>query len=165
MRLPRWVPWVEEVLKGSPAITGVQSFAEAGITDPQYGHVITLRTGARIQLQWMRTSPPSGDLGDEAIVTGEPPARATLPELPSTGRTPLRMVEEHLVALIANAAAESNAEIRTVEQKSTREAPGPRPCCVIVRMHSGADIFGAFRSLAPAGAGFSGGEHQQREEV
>jgi hypothetical protein len=162
MRLPRWVPWIEEVLNGSPAITSVQSFADAGITDPRYGHVITLRTGARIQLQWTRTSPPSGDLGDEAIVTGEPPARVTLPELPSTGRTPLRDIERHLVALIANA---GNPEIKTVEQKSTREDAGPRPCCVIVRFHNGADIFGAFRSLAPAGAGFSGGEHQQREEV
>ncbi|MEV3925138.1 hypothetical protein [Actinomadura coerulea] len=166
MRLPRWAPWVEDVLKGSPAFSSVQSFADAGITDPQYGHVITLRTGAQIMLQWARTSPPAGDLGEEAIVTGEPPARMTLPELPTTGRTPLRLVEEHLAALIANAAAEGNPEIRAVERKSTREDPGPRPCCVIVRMHSGADVFGTFRKTAPAGANLSSGsDFQQREEV
>ncbi|SNR27201.1 hypothetical protein [Actinomadura mexicana] len=163
MRLPRWAPWVEDVLKGSPAITGVKLFADAGITDPQYGHVITLRTGAQVALQWTRTSPPSGDLGEETPVTGEPPASQTLPELPSTGRTPLRLIEQHIAALIANGA---NPEVKTVERKSVREDAGPRPCCVIVRMHSGADIFGVFRSLAPAGGSISqGGDFQQREEV
>ena len=163
MRLPRWMPWIEGVLTGSPAITSVQSFADAGITDPKFGHVITLRTGAQIMLQWVRTSPPSGDLGDEETVTGEPPAAQTLPELPSTGRTPLRLIEQHLAALIANG---RNAEIRAVEQKSTREDAGPRPCCVIVRMHNGSDVFGVFRSLASAGASLSsGGDFQQREEV
>lgn len=162
MRLPRWIPWVEDVLKGSPAIAKVESFAEAGITDPRYGHVITLR-GARVEIQWVRTSPPSGDLGDEAIVTGEPPARVTLPELPSSGKTPVRLIEQHLVALIANG---GNTEIRTVEQKSTREDAGPRPCCVVVRMHNGSDVFGVFRSLAPAGASIGqGGNFQQRDEV
>ncbi|NDU71237.1 hypothetical protein GWI34_01170 [Actinomadura sp. DSM 109109] len=163
MRLPRWAPWVEEVLKGSPAITSVKPFADAGITDPRYGHVITLRTGAQVALQWARTSPPSGDLGEESHVTGEPPAAQTLPELPSTGKTPLRLIEAHIAALIANGA---NPEIKAVERKSVREDAGPRPCCVIVRMHSGADVFGVFRSLAPAGASISqGSDFQQREEV
>jgi len=163
MRLPRWAPWVQDVLQGSPAIVDVRTFAEAGITDPQYGHVITLRTGAQVALQWVRTSPPSGDLGDEIPVTGEPPAAQTLPELPSSGKTPLALIEEHLAALIAGG---GNAEIRVVERKSVREDAGPRPCCVVVRMHSGADIFGVFRSLASAGASLgSGGEFQQREEV
>lgn len=162
MRLPRWTPWVQDVLEGSPAITSVRSFADAGITDPQYGHVITLRT-AQVALQWARTSPPSGDLGDEAIVTGEPPAAMTLPELPATGKTPLRLIEEHIAALIAGG---GNGEIRAVERKSVREDAGPRPCCVIVRMHSGADVFGVFRSLAPAGASIGqGGDFRQREEV
>lgn len=162
MRLPRWAPWIEGVLEGSPAITGVQTFADAGITDPRYGHVITLRTGAQIALQWVRTSPPSGDVGDEVPVTGEPPAPQTLPELPTSGRTPLRLIEQHLAALIAGG---GNTEIRAVERKSVRADAGPRPCCVVVRLHSGADIFGVFRSMAPAGASFSGGEFQQREEV
>ena len=163
MRLPRWMPWIEEVLTGSPAITGVRTFEAEGITDPKYGHVITLRGGAQIALQHGRTSPPSGDLGEEAIVTGEPPAAQTLPELPSTGRTPTRLIEEHLAALIANG---GNAEIRAVERKSVRPDAGPRPYCVVVRFHNGADIVVMFRSLAPAGANLSsGGDFQQREEV
>ncbi|WP_141583547.1 hypothetical protein [Actinomadura sp. WMMA1423] len=141
----------------------MQTFAEAGIADPRYGHVITLRTGATIGLQWVRTSPPTGDDQEEVPVTGEPPTPLTLPELPSSGRTPLRLIEQHLAALIANG---ENPEIRAVEQKSARGDTGPRPCGVIVRMHSGADIFGVFRSMASAGASLSsGGEFQQREEV
>lgn len=164
MRLPRWAPWVEDVLKGSPAITAVKPFADAGITDLKFGHVITLRTGAQIALQWVRTSPPSGDQPEEeAVATGEPPAAQTLPELPGSGRTPLALVEEHIAALIANG---GNAEIRAVERKSVRDDAGLRPCCVIVRMHNGADVFGVFRSMAPAGANLtSGGDFQQREEV
>jgi hypothetical protein len=86
-----------------------------------------------------------------------------LPELPSSGRTSLRLIEQHLAALIANA---GNPGIRAVERKSTREDAGLRPCGVIMRMHSGADIVGMFRSLAPAGASIGqGGDFQQREEV
>ena len=163
MRLTRWAPWVEDVLNGSPAITSVKTFADAGITDPQFGHVITLRTGAQAAIQWVRTSPPTGDQSDEVVVTGEPPAAQTLSELPGSGRTQLVQIEEHLAALIANGA---NPEVKAVERKSTREDAGPRPCCVIVRMHNGSDVFGVFRSLAPAGANLSsGGDFQQREEV
>lgn len=163
MRLPRWAPWVEGVLSGSPAITSVKPFADAGITDPRFGHIITLSTGAQIELQWVRTSPPSGDDREEVPVTGEPPVPVTLPELPSSGRTSLSLIEQHLAALIVNG---GNPEIRAVERKSTREDAGLRPCCVIVRMHSGADIFGVFRNLASAGASIGqGGEFQQREEV
>lgn len=164
MRLPRWMPWIEGLLEGSPAITGVKTFADAGITDPRYGHVITLRTGAQALLQWVRTSPPTGDQSEEVVVTGEPPATQTLPELPASGRTPLRLIEQHLAALIANGA---NPEIRAVERTSTRDDVDPRrPCCVVVRMHSGADIVALFRNLAPAGANLnSGDEFQQREEV
>uniref|UniRef100_UPI003F497EA9 hypothetical protein n=1 Tax=Actinomadura sp. CA-154981 TaxID=3240037 RepID=UPI003F497EA9 len=162
------MPWVQEVLQGSPAITQVENYTDAGITNPQYGHVITLRTGARVSIQWVRTSPPTGDQSEEeTVVTGERPALQTLQELPASGRTPLRDIERHLVALIANAAHEGNPEVRSVEQKSVREDAGLRPCCVIVRMHNGSQIFGLFRSLAPAGASISsGGESfQQREEV
>lgn len=164
MRLPRWAPWVQDVLAGSPAITGVQSFADAGITGKPFGHVITLRTGAKVAVQWVRTSASGGEdqSQPEEPVTGEPPARVTLPELPASGRVPLRLVEEHLAALIAGGGSN---EIRAVERKSVRAEPGPRPCGLTVHMHSGADVFGVFVHMAPAGASFSGGEFEQREEV
>ncbi|GAA4393494.1 hypothetical protein GCM10023088_72960 [Actinomadura verrucosospora] len=162
MRLPRWAPWVGGVLSDSPAITSVKPFGDAGITDPRFGHIITLTTGAQIELQWVRTSPSSGDEHDEVPVTGDPPVPVTLPEMPSSGRTSIRLIEQHLAALIVNG---GNPEIRAVERKSTRAEAGLRPCCVIVRMHSGADIFGVFRSLAPAGASLGGGGFQQGKEV
>ncbi|MFB4307014.1 hypothetical protein [Actinomadura sp. GTD37] len=164
MRLPRWAPWVQEILTGSPAITQVQSFADAGIADRPCGHVITLRTGANVAVQWVRTSASGGEdqSQPEEPVTREAPAPVTLPELPSSGRTPLTLVEEHLAALITNG---GSAEIREVARKSTRPEPGPRPCGIAVHMHSGADVFGVFLHTAPAGGSFSGGEFQQREEV
>lgn len=168
MRLTRWTPWVHDVLEGSPGIAGVRTFEAEGITDPRFGHILTLRTGAQISIQWVRSSPPSGDQSEEeAVVTGEPPASRVLPELPTSGQTQLRLVEEHLVALIANAASQGNPEIKSVEQKSVREDADPRrPCCVVVRLHNGSDVFGLFRGLAPAGASIShGGDFQQREEV
>lgn len=165
MRLPRWAPWIEGVLTGSPAITGVRSFADAGITDRPCGHVITLRTGATIAVQWVRTSASGGEdqSQPEEPVTGEPPAPVTLPELPTSGRVPLRLVEEHLAALIAGGGSD---EIRAVERKSQRPDPGARPCGINVHMHSGASVYGVFLYTAPAGASIgSGGEFRQREEV
>lgn len=166
MRLPRWAPWVREVLQGSPAITGVKPFAEAGIQDKPVGHIITLRTGATVAVQWVRTSADGNDDHSlpEEPVTGEPPTAVTLPELPSSGRTSLALVEEHLAALITNG---GSSEIRAVERKSVRPEPGPRPYSVIVHMHSGAKVVGLFLRSAPAGAsiGQGGGEYQNRDEV
>lgn len=122
MRLPRWAPWVEGVLSGSPAITSVKPFADAGITDPRFGHIITLSTGAQIELQWVRTSPPSGDDREEVPVTGEPPVPVTLPELPSSGRTSLSLIEQHLAALIVNGG------IRRSE-RSSGSRPARTPGC------------------------------------
>lgn len=165
MRLARWEPWVRDVLNGSPVITGVQRFADAGITTRPCGHVITLRTGATVAVQWVRTSASGGEdqSQPEQPVTGEPPAPVTLPELPASGRVPLTLVEEHLAALITNG---GSAEVRAVERKSTRPDAGPRPCGLTIHMHSGADVFGVFLHTVPAGADLtSGGEFQQRKEV
>lgn len=165
MRLPRWAPWIEDILRGSPAIGQVRTLADDGITDPRYGHILTLRTGAQIALQWVRTSAATGEdhSEPEVPVTGEPLAPVELPDLPASGRVPLELVEAHLAALIING---SHPEIRAVERKSQRPDPGPRPCCVTVHCYSQADIFGLFWQAAPAGAALSsGGDFQQRKEV
>lgn len=163
MRLTRWDPWIAEVLAGSPAIGSVQTFAEAGIRDKPCGHVITLRTGAKVAVQWVRTSASGGEDQEqpEQPVQGEPPAAVEVPDLPASGRVPLATVEAHLAALILGA---QQPEVRAVERTSQR--PGSKKCGVNVHMHSGATVYGVFLHTAPAGAGFSsGGEYQQREEV
>lgn len=165
MRLPRWAPWVQGVLAGSPAITGVQTFADAGITGKPCGHVITLRTGAAVAIQWVRTSASGGEdqSQPEEPVTGQPPAPVTLPELPASGRVVLTLVEEHLAALIVNGGSD---EIRAVERTSQRPDQGSAKCGVNVHMHSGATVFAVFLYTASAGASItSGGEFQQREQV
>lgn len=163
MRLPRWAPWVHDVLNGSPAITQVQTFADAGIRDKPCGHVVRLRTGATIAVQWVRTSASGGEdqSQPEEPVTGEPPAPVEVPDLPASGKVPLTLVEAHLAALILGAA---NPEVRAVERTSQR--PDGGKCGVNVHMHSGATVYAVFLHTAPAGAGFSsGGEYRQREEV
>lgn len=164
MRLPRWVPWVRDVLAGSPAITEVQAFADAGITDKPCGHVIRLRSGGSVAVQWVRTSASGGEdqSQPEEPVTGQPPEPVTLPELPASGRVALTLVEEHLAALIVNG---GNDEIRAVERTSRRPGESTK-CGLNVHMHSGATVYGVFLHTAPAGTSLtSGGEFQQREEV
>lgn len=164
MRLPRWAPWVHDVLTGSPAFTGVQTFADAGITGKPFGHVITLRTGATIAVQWVRTSASGGEdqAQPEEPVTGKPPERVEVPDLPASGRVPLTLVEAHLAALIAGGGSD---EIRAVERTSQRPGRGTK-CGVNVHMHSGATVYAVFLHTAPAGQAISsGGDYQQREEV
>ncbi|MFC4055892.1 hypothetical protein ACFOY4_39915 [Actinomadura syzygii] len=163
MRLPRWAPWIEDVLNGSPSVTGVQTFAAAGIKDKPCGHVITLRTGATVALQWVRTAATGGEdqSQPEEPVTGKPSAPVELPDLPASGRIQLSLIEAHVAALIANGGSD---EVSSVERTSQR--PDSKKCGVNVRMHSGANVYGVFLYTAPAGASFnSGGEYQQREEV
>ncbi|WP_433225670.1 hypothetical protein [Actinomadura formosensis] len=149
-----------------PFQTGAGSVTRARVTRQQEDicDCPDVRTGAKIAVQWVRTSASGGEDQDqpEEPVTGEPPASVTLPELPASGRVPLRLVEEHLAALITGGGSN---EIRAVERKSVRADPGPRPCGLTVHMHSGADVFGVFVHMTPAGASFSGGEFEQREEV
>lgn len=165
MRLPRWAPWVEEILAGSPAITQVTPFADAGITDKPFGHIITLRTGSTVAWQWVRTAPPTGEdqSQPEEPVSGQVLEAVTLPELPSSGRTPLQLLEEHLAALIVGGGSD---EIRKVERTSTRDEPGMQKCGINIHMHSGAIVYGIVLHTAPAGAPTtSGGAYEQRKEV
>lgn len=164
MRMPRWAPWIAEVMAGSPAISDVQTFADAGIRDKPCGHVITLRTGATIAIQWVRTSASGGEdqsLPEGDPITGEPPAAVEVPDLPASGRVPLTLIEAHLAALILGA---QHPEIRAVERTSQR--PGEKKCGINVTMHSGAVVYAVILHTAPAGAATtSGGVYQQREEV
>lgn len=163
MRLPRWAPWIGEVLAGSPAIQEVGTFEQAGITGKPFGHVIRLRTGATIAIQWVRTAASGGEdqSQPEEPVTGEPPAAVEVPDLPASGKVPLALVEAHLAALILGAA---NPEVRAVER--TSERPGSKKAGVNIHMHSGATVYAVILRTASAGASIgSGGDYQQREEV
>lgn len=42
----------------SPAIGGVQTFAEAGLTDKPCGLKVTMASGAKVYVQFVRTSIP-----------------------------------------------------------------------------------------------------------
>lgn len=164
MRLPRWAPWIAEVMAGSPAIQSVETFEQVGIRDKPCGHVVTLRTGAKVAIQWVRTSASGGEdqSQPEEPVTGEPPRAVEVPDLPASGKVPLTLVEAHLAALITGAV---HPEIRAVERTSQR--PDWKKCGVNVHMHSGAVVYAVFLHTAPAGAPISSGgaAYQQREEV
>ncbi|WP_131738493.1 hypothetical protein [Actinomadura roseirufa] len=151
------------MLAGSPAISEVQSFEQAGIRDKPYGHVITLRTGAKLAVQWVRTAPNGGEdqSQPETPVTGAPAVAVEVPDLPATGRIPLTRVEAHLAALILGA---GNPEIRAVECISQR--PDGKKSGINVSMHSTAVVYGIPLYTASAGQALSmEGAYQQRKDV
>ncbi|GAA4157506.1 hypothetical protein [Actinomadura keratinilytica] len=164
MRLARWEPWVRDVLAQSPAIAEVAPFSESGVDKP-CGTTIRLATGARVDIQWVRASGPGDDHSvPEEPVTGPAPEPVEVPDLPTSGRLPMRQVEAHLVALINNAA---NAEIQRVSGKAAVQGEdGPRPYGIEVRFHSGHVNYGVLLHTLPAGtAPTQEGEFQQRKEI
>lgn len=167
MRLPRWAPWIGEVLANSPAITDVTPFEAAGITHKPCGHVVTLRTGARVYLQWVRTAATVVDDDHAKPEQGVPGAPTeVVPEvtLPTSGQIPLRLIEQHLVALIANTEHPEIAEVVAKSDVDSSTTP-PGPCRVAVHFHSGASIIGLFLHTLPAGSSPGREEFRQRQEI
>ncbi|GLZ16147.1 hypothetical protein Acsp04_63820 [Actinomadura sp. NBRC 104425] len=164
MRLARWEPWVRDVLAASPAVAEVAPFAEAGIDHKPCGTTIRFATGAQVYVQWVRASGAGDDHSvPEEPVTGTPPEPVTVPDLPTSGRLPMRQVEQHLAALINNA---GSPEIKSVTGKAAAGEDGPRPYGLEVQFHSGHTNYGLFLHTLPAGAKpTQEGEFQQRKEI
>jgi len=166
MRLARWEPWVRDVLATSPAVAEVAPFSKVGIHHKPCGTAVQFTTGAQVYVQWVRASGGAGD--DHSVpeepVTGPAPEPVEVPDLPTSGRLPMRQVEAHLVALISNAA---HPEIQRVTGKAAVQGEdGPRPYGIEVRFHSGHTQYGLFLHTLPAGtAPTQEGEFQQRKEI
>ena len=166
MRLARWEPWVRDVLAGSPAIAKVAPFNAVDIHHKPCGTAVQFQAGAQVYVQWIRASGGAGD--DHSIpeepVTGPAPEPVEVPDLPTSGRLPMRQVEAHLVALITNAA---NPEIKSVAGKAQQNGEdGPRPYGLEIQYYSGHVNYGLFLHTLPAGAQPSKeGEFQQRKEI
>jgi hypothetical protein len=152
---------VRGILAEAPGVASVAPFADEGITDKPCGNVITLSTGARLYVQWVRTAAAGGEdqSQPEVPVTGQAPEPVGVPALPASGRTSMALVEEFLVAVITNGKSD---EIKSVSGKTDRS--GQQPYGLTIAMHSGANVYGLFLHTLPAGQS-PGGEFQQREEV
>ena len=161
MRLSRWEPWVREVLAEAPGVGSVTSFADAGFTDKPCGTIITLASGARLYVQWVRTSVSGGEdqSQPEEPKTGPALDPVGVPALPTSGPVSMSLIEEWLVAVITNGGSD---EIRSVSGKSDRS--GQQPYGLSVAMHSGAVVYGLFLHTLPAGTS-PGEEFKQRHEV
>ncbi len=164
MRADRFAEWVRQVFAQSPAVAGVRESELKGIP---LATCVELSTGAQIHIQWVRTSPPTGDaFGEpEQIVTGQVTEPVKIPELATGGRLQTVDVEHHLAALLTNGGSDEVAEVlgytQTAGRSADKQAFGLR-----VRFHSGAMIFGMFRYTLPAGQQASPqSEWSQRKEI
>lgn len=63
MRVQRFEAYLKELLtaQNHDEITDVRTFAEADYTDKPNGLVIDFASGARVFIQFVRTSPPGGE--------------------------------------------------------------------------------------------------------
>ncbi len=161
MRIDRFQPWAEQVIAQSPAIGGV----EPGIEGKPAGTRITLATGAQIHIQWVRTSPPTGDkfAEPESPVIGQPAEPVKVPELPTSGRIRTADVEQYLAALLINGGHEEVAEVTGYSAISDRKDREQR-YGLRVRAHSGATIYGLFLHTLSSGRQ-PGHEFDQQDEV
>ena len=129
MRIERFEGQLHQIISqaGLP-YASVETFGQAGITNPAYGLVVHLATGSALHLQLIQRPAPGERIAEpEQIVEGAPPAPVAVPELPAQAPVRLAAIDDHLAALIVNA---QHPEIARVERRG--DDPG-----LIVHMHSG----------------------------
>lgn len=165
MRIERFEGQLHQIIaQAGPPFASVETFAGAGITNPRYGLVMRLATGAVLHLQLIQVR-PDGERPDEPeqIVEGAPPEPVPVPELPA--RAPVRVadVDAHLRALLVNA---QHPEIAGVEVRGTVPVLGSLLPGLTVRMHSGRTIVVMHRhTLRPGEHPSEAGAHRPRAEV
>lgn len=164
MRIERFEGYFHQAIAGAGApYASVDTFAAAGITDPRFGLIVRLATGAGLHLQLVEyNGPPHEDREvPEEPVTGPSPTPVDVPELPA--RAPIRIadVDAHLRALVVNAA---HPEVASVELRGRAPVGGACQPGIRVTMHSGRVVIVMHRHTLRPGD-HPGEAHQPRAQV
>lgn len=150
MRPPRLQEHLAYLVRADPQPTEARLFRDTGYTDPPYGVVLSLPTGALAYLQCVGSAWPGDDYSKpDRIDYGPPPPAMTMPLLPTgSALTPLVLVERYLGALLTGAGC---GEVATVDLYADRPRRGAVPHGLNVGFHNGAKGFVYVRHCVPAG--------------
>lgn len=124
MRPERFETLLKSLLEeAGAAVQAVETVRDAGYTRHPYGLIVTYRTGARVLLQIVQTSPRVEDFTQpEQIIEGDTaPEHVTVPDVFNQGKVSMQLVDQHLRAVVLNS---GSREIADGEAFSTRKTPG-----------------------------------------
>lgn len=159
MRIDRFEGHLHELIsKAGAPYESAETFAQAGITDPWYGVVVHLATGATLHLQLIEQDGPPGEDRDqpEEPVTGPAPEPLAVPELPARAPVKIADIDSHLYALVNNSGHPEIAEV---------QRPSGQPGIKAV-MHSKRKVLVMYRyTLKPGEHPSESNLHKLRAEV